>query len=34
MRNVYDDPSYSKVRKMMKEKLEELKKQYKDPVGI
>jgi arylsulfatase A-like enzyme len=34
MHNVYNDPTYSKVQKMMKEKLEALKKQYNDPVTI
>jgi arylsulfatase A-like enzyme len=32
MHNVYNDPSYSKVKEMMTKKLEELKKQYNDPV--
>ncbi|HEY1871538.1 MAG TPA: sulfatase, partial [Chitinophagaceae bacterium] len=31
MKNVYNDPAYAKVVKMMKEKLKELKEQYKDP---
>ena len=30
MKNVYDDPAYKKVVKTMKEKLEQLKKEYKD----
>ncbi|MCU7548837.1 sulfatase [Chitinophagaceae bacterium LB-8] len=30
MNNVYNDPSYSKVKTMMQKKLEELRKQYKD----
>jgi arylsulfatase A-like enzyme len=34
MKNVYNDPAYAKVQKMMKEKLEELRKQYNDPVTI
>ncbi len=33
MRNIYNDPSYSKVQKMMKEKLDEMKRQYQDPVN-
>ena len=32
MRNIYNDPSYSKVQKMMKEKLDEMQKQYRDPL--
>ena len=34
MKNVYDDASYSKLQGMMKRKLEEVKKRYKDPVAI
>ena len=33
MRNIYNDPSYSKLQKMMKEKLDEMKRQYQDPIG-
>jgi arylsulfatase A-like enzyme len=32
MHNVYNDPSYTKVKERMTKKLEELKKQYNDPV--
>jgi arylsulfatase A-like enzyme len=32
MNNMYADPSYNKVQKMMKQKLEQLKKKYKDAV--
>jgi arylsulfatase A-like enzyme len=31
MKNVYNDPSYKKVVAMMKEKLNQLKEEYKDP---
>jgi len=31
MNNVYNNPTYSKVKQLMKKKLVELKKQYKDP---
>ena len=34
MNNVYNDPAYSKVKEMMKKKLQELKEQYKDPVPV
>ncbi|ANE51406.1 sulfatase [Flavisolibacter tropicus] len=34
MKNVYNDPSYSKVKSMMQKKLMELKKQYNDPVPV
>ncbi len=30
MNNIYDDPSYSQVQKMLHERLEELRVQYKD----
>ncbi len=31
MNNIYNDPSYKKVREMMTKKLYELKEKYKDP---
>lgn len=34
MKNVYDDPAYSKVKLTMKKKLQELKDQYKDPLPV
>ena len=34
MNNVYNDPSYGKVQKMMKEKLERMRKEYRDPVQV
>ena len=34
MHNVYNDPAYAKVQQMMKEKLKELVKQYKDTVDV
>ena len=34
MNNVYNNPAYGKIQSMMKAKLEELRKKYKDPVEI